>query len=252
MEVDQVVVLDENPNWLLDYGLMMDVISADHAHFTCQPPPPQSAVAVGFTWPSSVVTCSAPALSGEIESSFIDFEEPKEAGSRKRLKSETINICGSKAGREKLRRDRMNERFLELGSILEHGRPPKTDKTAILSDAIRMITQLQTETKRLSESNVELQEKIKELKAEKNELRDEKQRLKVEKDKLEQQMKSMNCQPSCLALPTAMRSAFAAQEQAAGNKLMPFVGYPGVAMWQFMPSSVVDTSHDHVLRPPVA
>lgn len=59
-------------------------------------------------------------------------------------------------------------------------------------------------------------------------------------------------QPSYLAHPTAMRGAFATQEQAAGNKLMPFVGYPSVAMWQFMPSSVVDTSLDHVLRPPVA
>lgn len=29
-----------------------------------------------------------------------------------RLKSETINVCGSKAGREKLRRDRMNERHV--------------------------------------------------------------------------------------------------------------------------------------------
>ncbi|GJY74575.1 transcription factor ILR3-like protein [Tanacetum coccineum] len=181
----------------------------------------------------------------EIESSYIDFEGLKGAGSRKRLKSECSNVCGSKAGREKQRRDRMNERH--------HGRPPKTDKTAILSDAIRMIMQLRSEAERLNESNVDLQEKIKELKAEKNELRDEKQRLKVEKEKLEQQVKSMNIgQPGYLAQPTAMRGAFAAQEQAAGNKLMPFVGYPGVAMWQFMPSSVVDTSLDHFLRPPVA
>lgn len=240
--------MDENPIWLFDYGLMEDISGA---HFTAPAPPS----AGGFTWPSPPgLTCSVPiaAVSTEIESSFIDFEGLKEAGSRKRLKSETINVCGSKAGREKLRRDRMNERFLELGSILEHGRPPKTDKTAILSDAIRMIMQLRSETERLNESNVDLHEKIKELKAEKNELRDEKQRLKVEKDKLEQQVKAMNIQPNYLAHPTAMRAAFAAQEHTAGNKLMPIVGYPSVAMWQFMPSSVVDTSQDHVLRPPVA
>lgn len=53
---------------------------------------------------------------------------------------------------------------MELGSILEPGRPPKTDKTAILSDAVRMVTQLQSEAKKLKESNEELQEKIKELK----------------------------------------------------------------------------------------
>lgn len=54
---------------------------------------------------------------------------------------------------------------MELGSILDPGRPPKTDKTAILSDAVRMVTQLQNEARKLKESNEELQEKIKELKA---------------------------------------------------------------------------------------
>lgn len=51
-----------------------------------------------------------------------------------------------------------------MGSILEPGRPSKTDKTAILSDAVRMVTQLRSEAKKLKESNEELQEKIKELK----------------------------------------------------------------------------------------
>ncbi|KAI3745071.1 hypothetical protein L1987_58172 [Smallanthus sonchifolius] len=241
MEIDQV---DENPNWLFDYGLIDDISAADFAA-----PPPS---AVGFTWQSTALT-SVPAVCTEIESSFIEFGGLKGTGSRKRIKCETINECGSKAGREKMRRDRMNERFMELGSILEPGRPPKNDKAAILSDAIRMIKQLRDEAEKLNASNADLHEKIKELKAEKNELRDEKQRLKVEKDKLEQQVKSINGgQPGYLAHPAAMRAAFAAQNQAAGNKLMPFVSYPSVAMWQFMPSSVLDTSQDHFLRPPVA
>ncbi|XP_076881140.1 transcription factor ILR3-like [Bidens hawaiensis] len=227
--------MDENPAaWLFDYAGLMD-------DFTAPP-------AVAFTCPSPPA-----AVCTEIEGSFIDFEGPKGTGSRKRLKCETINECGSKAGREKMRRDRMNERFMELGSILEPGRPPKTYKTAILSDAIQMIKHLQVEAEKLNESNADLHEKIKELKAEKNELRDEKQRLKVEKEKLEQQVKSIHGgQPGYLAHPAAMRAAFAAQDQAVGSKLMPFVGYPSVAMWQFMPSSVVDTTQDHVLRPPVA
>lgn len=66
----------------------------------------------------------------------------------------------------------------------------------------------------------------------------------------------MNAQPSFLppptALPAALPAAFAAQGQAHGNKLVPFISYPGVAMWQFMPPAAVDTSQDHVLRPPVA
>lgn len=51
-----------------------------------------------------------------------------------------------------------------MGSILEPGRPPKTDKSALLSDAVHMVTQLRNEAQKLKESNEELQEKIKELK----------------------------------------------------------------------------------------
>lgn len=72
----------------------------------------------------------------------------------------------------------------------------------------------------------------------------------MEKEKLEQQLKAMNSQPGFL--PPAIPATFAAQGQAPGNKLVPFIGYPGVAMWQFMPPAAVDTSQDHVLRPPVA
>lgn len=74
----------------------------------------------------------------------------------------------------------------------------------------------------------------------------------MEKEKLEQQLKSVNAQPGFLPHPSAIPAAFAAQGQAPGNKLVPFIGYPGVAMWQFMPPAAVDTSQDHVLRPPVA
>lgn len=55
-------------------------------------------------------------------------------------------------------------RFIELGSILEPGRPAKTDKAAILIDAVRMVTQLRGEAQKLKDSNTGLQEKIKELK----------------------------------------------------------------------------------------
>ena len=89
--------------------------------------------------------------------------------------------------------------------------------------------------------------------AEKNELRNEKQRLKTDKEKLEQQVKSMSVQPGYMPHPSAVpAAAFGAQGQTAGDKLMPVIGYPGVAMWQFIPPAVRDTSQDHVLRPPVA
>ncbi|KAA8524569.1 hypothetical protein F0562_010992 [Nyssa sinensis] len=242
MEIDSA----ENSSWLFDYGLMEDISAVSGGGFT------EPAAAVNcFGWSSQAFDGSSN-LSGEIDCSFSDLEGLKEAGSRKRLRSETCSASGSKACREKLRRDRLNERFLELCSILDPGRPPKSDKVAILSDAVRMVTQLRSEAQKMETSNMDLQEKIKELKAEKNELRDEKQRLKADKEKLEQQVQAMSAQPSFMPHPSAVPAAFAAQDQAAGNKLLPFIGYPGVAMWQFMPPAVVDTSQDHVLRPPVA
>jgi len=84
------------------------------------------------------------------------------------------------------------------------------------------------------------------LQAEKNELRDEKNMLKEEKEKLEQHVKLTNMQHSFLP------QAPAAKGQVGSHKLIPFIGYPGIAMWQFMPPAAVDTSKDHLLRPPVA
>ncbi|KAF4398010.1 hypothetical protein G4B88_019731 [Cannabis sativa] len=152
----------------------------------------------GFAWPSHSFTTPTD-LSVDFDDSFANDDGLKETGSRKR--------------------------FLELGSILDPGRPPKMDKGVILGEAVRM--------------------------AEKNELRDEKQRLKAEKDILDKQVKAMTSQPSFMH-PPAMPSPFASPGQVVGGKLVPFVGYPGLSMWQFMPPAAVDTSQDHVLRPPVA
>lgn len=237
------MVSRENTNWINDYGFYDDI------------PVPDSTFALpssAFTWPTQPPFNLASNVSAEIDGSLGDSDSLKESGSKKRVRSESCAATSSKACREKLRRDRLNDKFIELGSILEPGRPAKTDKAAILIDAVRMVTQLRGEAQKLKDANSGLQEKIKELKVEKNELRDEKQRLKAEKEKLEQQLKSMNAPPSFLPTPTALPAAFAAQGQAHGNKLVPFISYPGVAMWQFMPPAAVDTSQDHVLRPPVA
>ncbi|KAK7290811.1 hypothetical protein RIF29_05523 [Crotalaria pallida] len=231
------MVSPENTNWFYDCGLIDDITVPD-ATFT-----------VPFSWPPNP---SSNVVGVEIDGSLGDSDCLKEPGSKKRGRSDSCAPSSSKACREKLRRDRLNDKFGELGSILEPGRPPKTDKSAILIDAVRMVTQLRGEAQKLKDSNTSLQDKIKELKAEKNELRDEKQRLKAEKEKLEQQVKSMNAQPGFMHPPPAIPAAFAPQGQAPGNKLVPFMGYPGVAMWQFMPPAAVDTSQDHVLRPPVA
>ncbi|PHU12011.1 hypothetical protein BC332_18941 [Capsicum chinense] len=296
MEVDS----SGNPNWLFDYELMTDITSAASvtvADF-------QSPATIDFSWPTQTIyassnlmwdsrllqafnkevslqpSCSLKScfeheeiachfgLSAETDYTFADSEVSKEASSRKRLKSEYLFLVIYLLSYEFSHPNLTSSRFLELSSVLDPGRPPKTEKVAILSDAQRMLIELRTETQKLKESNEELQEKIKELKlsvealikeklmsiqAEKNELRDEKQRLKEEKENLEYQVKSLASKSGFLSHPSAMGAAFTAQGQvAAGNKLMPFIGYPSVAMWQFMQPAVVDTSQDHVLRPPVA
>ncbi|KAI4296518.1 hypothetical protein L6164_036468 [Bauhinia variegata] len=235
----------ENPNWVFDYGLIVDIPVPGGDLPSLDPP--------NFSWPSHhPLTTPAPNLSVELDDSCGVSDGFTENGSRKRMRPASCNTSGSKACKEKMRRDRLNERFLELGSILDPGRPPKMDKAVILSDAVRMVSQLREEAQKLKESNDNLQEKINELKSEKNELRDEKQRLKVEKENLEQQVKALSSQPGFLPHPTTIPAPFPAPGQVVGGKLVPFMGYPGVSMWQFLPPAAVDTSQDHVLRPPVA
>ncbi|XP_010909862.1 transcription factor ILR3 isoform X2 [Elaeis guineensis] len=233
----------EQSNWFLDCPLIddMPVPGTDFA-----------APTGGFNWNPQGFN-PYPDVSGEIHGSIANFDGHKEPGSQKRMRSESCSGPSSKACREKMRRDRLNERFLELSSILDPGKPPKMDKATILSDAVHMVTQLRTEAQKLKQSNDSLEEKIKELKAEKSELRDEKQRLKVEKESLEQQLKLLNSRPSYVPPPPVIPTAFAAQGQAAGQKLMmPVIGYPGFPMWQFMPPTDVDTSKDTETCPPVA
>ncbi|XP_076902947.1 transcription factor ILR3-like isoform X2 [Bidens hawaiensis] len=223
------MVSPETTNWIYDYGGFID----DSINITLPDGNNNFIVSgSGFTWPIQSTTFNG-------------------SSSNPRGRGESCSGTSSKACREKLRRDKLNDKFVELASILDPGRPPKIDKAAILVDAVHVVTQLRKEAQKLKDSSLDLQEKIKELKAEKNELRDEKQRLKMEKEKLEQQVNSMNPQPTFMA-PPAIPAAYA--QGQVGNKLVPVISYPGMgmAMWQFMPPAAVDTSQDHVLHPPVA
>ncbi|KAL8144380.1 hypothetical protein V2J09_017412 [Rumex salicifolius] len=238
------MVSREDGNWIFDYEGLIEEIPAPDGNF-CNP-------SAGFNWPIQALNGSSN-VSVEIDGALAVSEAPKENGSKKRGRTESCTPSSSKACREKLRRDRLNDKFMELGCLLEPGRTPKTDKAAILIDAMKMVIQLRAEAQKLKESNSSLQENIKELKAEKIELRDEKQRLKTEKEKLENELKSTNTHPGFLPPhQAAMAAAFAPQHPSPGGKLVPVVSYPGVAMWQFMPPAQVDTSQDHALRPPVA
>ncbi|XP_052142752.1 transcription factor bHLH121 [Oryza glaberrima] len=91
-----------------------------------------------------------------------------------------------KADREKMRRDRLNEQFQELGSTLDPDRP-RNDKATILSDAIQMLKDLTSQVNKLKAEYTSLSEEARELTQEKNELRDEKVSLKFEVDNLNTQ-----------------------------------------------------------------
>ncbi|WVZ04513.1 hypothetical protein V8G54_025319 [Vigna mungo] len=88
-----------------------------------------------------------------------------------------------KADREKLRRDRLNEQFVELGNVLDPDRP-KNDKATILSDTIQLLKDLTSQVGKLKEEYATLNEESRE---EKNDLREEKASLKSDIDNLNNQ-----------------------------------------------------------------
>ncbi|XP_010935491.1 transcription factor bHLH115 [Elaeis guineensis] len=200
----------------------------------------------------------APTAGVGIEEAYRDVCGLEQTSSRKRIRDESCAGPKSKACREKMRRDKLNDRFLELSSILDPGRPPKFEKSSILSDAARLLVQLRSEAQQLKESNEKLQEAIKDLKVEKNELREEKMKLKADKERLDQQVKAMSVPPAGFMPhpiafhPATATAAFAPHGHTPANKVAPFTAFPGVAMWQWLPPAVVDTTQDTKLWPPNA
>ncbi|CAH9125903.1 unnamed protein product [Cuscuta epithymum] len=88
-----------------------------------------------------------------------------------------------KADREKLRRDRMNEQFAELGSTLDPDRP-KNDKASIIIDTIQMVKELTDQVSRLKDEYTALTEECRELTQEKNDLREEKASIRSDTESL--------------------------------------------------------------------
>ncbi|KAL2469694.1 Transcription factor bHLH [Abeliophyllum distichum] len=216
---------------LIDYSeLLNDVEPID---LSWNPPPHTQSIAVGV----DVSHCGATSERNECA----ERECP-----RKRGHGDLCRGVGTKACRERMRREKLNDRFSELCATLEPGRPVKTDKLAILGDAIRVLNQLKTESEEYKETNEKLLEEIRILKAEKNELREEKLVLRTDKERMEQQLKAMPLPPA------GFMPAHPPVYQAGANKMPMFPGYSFVPMWQYLPPSNRDTSQDHKLRPPAA
>ncbi|XP_065861783.1 transcription factor bHLH104-like [Euphorbia lathyris] len=194
-----------------------------------------------FLWPNNT-------HSGGVD---IDFSSGgvlshENQSSRKRGRTDSCSKATSttKACREKLRREKLNDRFQDLNSVLEPGRSARNDKPGILDDAIRVLNQLKNEAQELKETNEKLVEEIKNLKTEKNELREEKLSLKADKERMEQQLKIMAVGPPGF-MPTHPTAY-----QAGMNKLAVFPSYGMIPMW--LPPAARDTSKDHEYWPPAA
>ncbi|WJX10758.1 hypothetical protein P8452_01441 [Trifolium repens] len=220
------------------YELLENIDSLDFLDYSnfIDPSPPTD-----FLW-------SNPSVSTEIDIPC-GAVACQEENTRKRGRAESCYKSGTKACREKLRREKLNERFCDLSAVLEPGRPVRTDKPAILDDAIRVLNQLKSEAQELKETNEKLLEEIKCLKAEKNELREEKLVLKADKEKFEKQLKIM---PPPISPAGFMPPHPMAAYQAGVNKMAVYPNYGYIPMWQYLPQSARDTSQDHELRPPAA
>ncbi|XP_059598917.1 transcription factor bHLH104 isoform X2 [Vitis vinifera] len=189
----------EDGGWdLLDYCIIEDATSADYFWANQSP-------------------------SREINALVVDTVSTEKRCKRGREKGERCSRAESKACREKMRREKMND-----------------------SDAIHVLNQLRTEARELKGKTQKLREDIRTLKAEKSELREEKLILKADKEKMQQRVKAMN------VVPPGYVPAHPLAYQAGANKMVGFPGYGGFQMWQWIPQTVLDTSQDHVLRPPVA
>lgn len=123
-----------------------------------------------------------PPLDMHLPSNRTNLDSRPEAVSKDSIAARKVQ----KADREKLRRDRLNEQFAELGNTLDPDRP-KNDKASILTDAIQMVKEWTAQIDKLKAEHAALNEESRELTQEKNDLREEKASLKSDIESLNAQ-----------------------------------------------------------------
>ncbi|CAL8471669.1 g11211 [Coccomyxa elongata] len=96
--------------------------------------------------------------------------QSKDKGKRNHHMSDSSAAARTKAGRERARRERLNDSFAELSKVLEPGKAAKTDKSSIITDAIRVVTQLRAENGQLRQLNKFLEERVGTVEKQKSEL----------------------------------------------------------------------------------
>nr|CAD1822520.1 unnamed protein product [Ananas comosus var. bracteatus] len=94
-----------------------------------------------------------------------------------------------KAEREKLKRDQLNDLFLELGNLLEPDRQ-NSGKASILGDTTRILRDLLSQVECLRKENAALQTESRYVTTEKNELKDENTALQTQITELQNELQA--------------------------------------------------------------
>lgn len=215
----------------------------------------------------------------------LDDGEDERCADRKCGGKGVSEAAKNKACREKARRERINGSFTELAKLVDPGKEPKTDKSSILSDAIRVVQQLRVENNQLRQLNKFLEERVSQ----------------YERGRGQQlfQLASMHAQPAAamagplsqptgslapqfvtgvpcppgaaststmpaaisafgFPLPQPAAAAAAADPQSTTTGPLTFLGKPLVAGLpqpphpHWLPPGMLDSTQDSLLRPPAA
>ncbi|GBF89688.1 transcription factor-like [Raphidocelis subcapitata] len=95
----------------------------------------------------------------DVESEELSDEEDDKGGKGKRPGGRAPEAARTKANRERMRREKINEKFIELAQLVEPNKDPKTDRLTVLCEAIRTVQQFQVENHQLKQLNKFLEEK---------------------------------------------------------------------------------------------
>ncbi|KAK9848330.1 hypothetical protein WJX84_010816 [Apatococcus fuscideae] len=143
-----------------------------------------------------------------------------------------------------MRRERLNDSFAELSKVLEPGKQVKIDKTSIIADAIRAITQLRSESNQLRQLNKFLEERI--------------------PCRCTTFNRSWSLEHLAFAIVDTLRGMVKHEGHLGGlgtmdplarigsSPLGMVAGIPIAGPNCWLPPSTLDTSQDHMRRPPAA
>ncbi|KAJ0988329.1 hypothetical protein J5N97_006685 [Dioscorea zingiberensis] len=123
-----------------------------------------------------------------------------------------------KAEREKLKRDHLNELFLDLGHVLEPSRQ-NNGKACILGDTTRLLRDLVAQVETLRKENAALMSESRYVTVEKDELKDENSVLEAEIERLQNELRGTSQSDSALP-PTTTSIAQPAQPPLVGPVFM--------------------------------